>query len=146
LGGGGGGGGGGRRDSYIAIVTFYRRLDVVQRMLRALTSQSVPPAEIWVTMWNSPHEEEIRALVDEFRHGPEHLSRGDRDRNNRSSGGGGGGAAPVPIKLVGGDVNLKYYGRFQVWRGEGGVAGGVGVDRDRDRGRDREMERERVGG
>jgi hypothetical protein len=52
--------------SYTAVVTFYRRLDVVPRMLDALLAQSVLPQEIWVTWWASPVDGQLRQVLEDF--------------------------------------------------------------------------------
>ena len=76
--------------TYTAIVGAFRRMKFLARMIEALLAQSHPPFEIWVTSFASPHLAQLEAITKSFQN------------------------ATSKVKWLGGDPQLKYFGRMQV--------------------------------
>ncbi|TPX64638.1 UDP-N-acetylglucosamine 2-epimerase (non-hydrolysing) [Spizellomyces sp. 'palustris'] len=77
-----------------AVISGYNRVEVIPRLLGSLFNQTVPPLEIWITVFASKSVAAIKQAVDEF-------------ANSHK-------AQQIPIKFLQGDVQLKYFGRFEV--------------------------------
>jgi len=74
--------------TWTAIVGTFRRVAFLERMIESLLSQTHPPVEVWVTTFSSPHAEALEAVTRKF--------------------------AKTKVKFIGGDPQLKYFGRFQL--------------------------------
>ena len=72
-----------------AIVSVWKRPQVLERMIEALLAQSHAVAEIWVTTFASAHEGAFRAIIEGYK------ARGEKR-----------------VKFVAGDPQFKYFGRF----------------------------------
>jgi hypothetical protein len=79
-----------------AVVSMYKRKGHVERWLNTLVEQTHPPKEIWFVFFASPLAEDLRAEILAARKA--YLDKGGQ----------------IPILLVQGEVQYKYWGRFQL--------------------------------
>ncbi|KAJ3012234.1 hypothetical protein HKX48_006375 [Thoreauomyces humboldtii] len=79
------------KNGYTAIVASYKRPYIIHRILDAIMNQTVAPQEVWVSVFASPFENETRAAVESYTH-----------------------PLNIPVKLVMGKPQLKYWARFQL--------------------------------
>ncbi|KAJ3252186.1 hypothetical protein HK103_001797 [Boothiomyces macroporosus] len=77
----------------IAIISTYKRPKTIIRIVEACLNQSVPPKEVWITVFSSPYEGEYRKIIDEY-----------KSKN----------LTDVPIHLITGGPQFTYFARFQV--------------------------------
>ena len=71
------------------ILNVYKRISIFEAQLNSILNQSVKPYEIWVCIFDSPHESEFISIINKYNH------------NNN-------------IKTIISDINFKYYGRYQL--------------------------------
>lgn len=78
-----------------AIIASYKRPKVVVRIFDALLAQTVKPTEIWVSVFSSPHEEEYRKIIQDYKltHEKDSLP---------------------PIHFISGGPQFTYFARFQL--------------------------------
>lgn len=86
--------GDGLKDSGItAVISAYRRPNTILRIVNALLNQTVLPIEIWILFFASPHEKNYTIILDDFL------------KQKKTS---------IPIRIIKGDVQVSYFGRFQM--------------------------------
>ena len=82
------------RFALTVVYSFYRRPYLVERAFDALLASTHRPVEIWASVFSSPHAAEILAAINAYKAAHPNLT--------------------VPIFVAQGDMQLGYWGRFQV--------------------------------
>lgn len=84
------------------VLNVFNRLENFRNQLDGIVAASVPIHEIWVCAFASPFTSQFAAVIDQFN--SEHFGAPGSDA-----------LTPYPpVKLISSDINLKYYGRFQM--------------------------------